>query len=388
MKTAPDILIFSDDKETLKTPEHLLARNNYLIHIAPKDETGFKILTQHKFDLIIVELSQHFSFEMNFIDKIYTLNKFAPIVIMPAKSKFTSRESFFSSNIVDYVGNPFGTEKLFSAIMSATEGNTSDKLDMEKSKKLVTFYEISKCLTSVRNFNELLDTIVELVLQMFKAARATVFIIDDTADELYSIAGTGLKKQELRFPKDKGIAGTVFTEGISVVTADPYSHPAFNKKFDLETGFKTKNIACVPLKDSKGKVFGCFEVLNKLEGEFSSDDEIYLSAIASNISVAIENYLLQEKINILQNDAEKLYDTFYETQKKIISDSKKLAVTEIIEYMNEIKQYDAFYKLLNKLKELLGENKEVSELIQKMTDSQKKLFIRIDKYLQDFQDQV
>ena len=135
-------------------------------------------------------------------------------------------------------------------------------------------------------------------------------------------------------------------------------------------------------------MIGSFEVLNKFEGAFNSDDELYLTTIASNISVSIENYLLHEKINILQKDAEKLYDTFYDTQKKIVSETKLSTVTEIQDFLNEIRQYDAFPKLLNKLKENSNQGQEIILLSEKISDSQKKLFTRIDQYLKQLKDQV
>jgi len=115
MERAPDILIFSDNEKTLKTPETILALNNYFVHIAPKDESGFKILTQHKFDLIIIEMSQHFTFEMNFIEKIHTLNNYAPIVIMP-DLPYETRAAIFGTKIPDYLLNPSKTQKLYTTI--------------------------------------------------------------------------------------------------------------------------------------------------------------------------------------------------------------------------------------------------------------------------------
>jgi len=233
-----------------------------------------------------------------------------------------------------------------------------------------------------------LDTIIELTIKAFNASRATIFVLDEKSNELYSIAGTGLRKQELRFPRNLGIAGEVVTRGISIMSDNPDNHSSFNRQFDLQTGFKTKNIICVPLKDRTGRIVGVFEVLNKLNDKFSAEDEIYLGSIAANTVIIIENHSLDNKIVELQKETDKLYEKFYQAQKKIISDTKNSTVAEIDKFVNEIKQYDAIPKLLTKLRSVSGTNQDLILLADRISESQKKLFNRLEQYIKQFKDQV
>lgn len=57
---------------------------------------------------------------------------------------------------------------------------------------------------------------------------------------------------EIRLPIDSGIVGQVATNGKMMVVNDAYSHPLFYKKVDQRTGFTTKNILCIPIKDANG----------------------------------------------------------------------------------------------------------------------------------------
>ena len=42
-----------------------------------------------------------------------------------------------------------------------------------------------------------------------------------------------------------------------------YSDRRFNKEVDQETGYKTKNMICSPVKTVDGKIIGVIQVLNK-----------------------------------------------------------------------------------------------------------------------------
>lgn len=48
----------------------------------------------------------------------------------------------------------------------------------------------------------------------------------------------------------------------------------FNRDIDLQTGYRTKALLCMPIKDSAGDVIGVAQVINKLNVErFTENDE-------------------------------------------------------------------------------------------------------------------
>ena len=62
-----------------------------------------------------------------------------------------------------------------------------------------------------------------------------------------------------------------------------------NRQVDRQLGYQTRTLVCVPLRGGKGELFGAFEVINKLSGEFTTDDELALTELASHAAVALEN---------------------------------------------------------------------------------------------------
>lgn len=70
----------------------------------------------------------------------------------------------------------------------------------------------------------------------------------------------------IRIKVGQGIAGLVAKTGKFVNIKNAYKHPKFFKAIDENTGFRTKNMLCFPIKDHKDKVVGVAELCNKIGG--------------------------------------------------------------------------------------------------------------------------
>lgn len=58
----------------------------------------------------------------------------------------------------------------------------------------------------------------------------------------------------------------------------------FNREVDVQTGYRTKALLCMPIKDASGDVIGVAQVINKLGGEqcfTSTDEKVSLSILVS-----------------------------------------------------------------------------------------------------------
>jgi len=109
---------------------------------------------------------------------------------------------------------------------------------------------------------------------------------------------------ELRFPLGTGIAGHVGKTGEIINIPDAYQDPRFNPEFDRRTGYHTKSILCVPMKNINGEAIGAMQVLNRRTGHFLPEDEVLLTALASQAAVAIDNAELYHKLHELNESLE------------------------------------------------------------------------------------
>ena len=81
--------------------------------------------------------------------------------------------------------------------------------------------------------------------------------------------------REIRILNTVGIAGAIFTSQKGEIIHDVYSDRRFNKEVDQETGYKTKNMICSPVKTVDGKIIGVIQVLNKKKGRFTKDNLLF-----------------------------------------------------------------------------------------------------------------
>ena len=132
-------------------------------------------------------------------------------------------------------------------------------------------------------------------------------------EELWSKVALGMDSQEIRFPADKGLAGHVVKSGETINIKDAYLDGRFNKEIDLQTGYKTKTILCMPIKNLKQEIIGAFQVLNKIDGYFSEEDEDLLVAIGSSAGIALENAQLFKQQKEMFIEQKQVFDSFIDT---------------------------------------------------------------------------
>ncbi|HUK58766.1 MAG TPA: GAF domain-containing protein [Stellaceae bacterium] len=139
------------------------------------------------------------------------------------------------------------------------------------------------------DLNQLLERIVASAADLLDCERATLFVHDAVADELWSRIVAGGKVDEIRIASKAGIAGASFTTRKIITVPDVRADRRFDPAVDARTGYVTRNLLCVPIIDTKGHATGVLEALNKHVGRFSAADERRLRHLASQAATALQN---------------------------------------------------------------------------------------------------
>ena len=182
-----------------------------------------------------------------------------------------------------------------------------------KDDALLALLQVGRTIAVETNIDSLLTIIAQQIQQALVADRCTVFLLDDENNELWSKVALGLETKELRFAANKGLAGHVAMTGETVNIKNAYESEYFNKDIDLQTGYKTRNILCMPIRNLSHQIVGVFQVLNKFEGDFTQKDEDLLIAIGSSAGIALENANLFNKQKKLIEEQKKLFSSFIDT---------------------------------------------------------------------------
>ena len=164
-----------------------------------------------------------------------------------------------------------------------------------------TRLKVMKSVASELHIDELLKKIVTSTSEVMNAERASLFLLDPKTGDLWSKVAQGLESMEIRVPIGVGIAGHVAMTGETINIEDAYADPRFNPEIDKRSGFRTRSMLCMPLRNDSGDVMGVMQVLNKLSGVFTEEDERLLNALGSQISISLENSRLYERVLFMQN---------------------------------------------------------------------------------------
>lgn len=179
-----------------------------------------------------------------------------------------------------------------------------DKLLRHRIRKLNQLFVVCQCITSEMNLHALFEVIMEQTNQIMGTQRSTVFLYDHKCGELWSLVATGMKKNEIRIPSDSGVAGWVFQHNTPLIINDAYSDPRFYSGVDKISGFRTRNILCVPLINREGHCIGTLEALNKTGHDFNDEDIEWLASISQYVAIALENSIIYEELKSYSEELE------------------------------------------------------------------------------------
>jgi sigma-B regulation protein RsbU (phosphoserine phosphatase) len=162
--------------------------------------------------------------------------------------------------------------------------------------KLSFLVEASKALGSTLDLGELLGRILDVAKTQADGERGTLFLVDEKAEEIWSLIAHGMEKQEIRLPLGRGIAGHVAKTGETLMIPDAYADARFNSEVDQHTGFRTRSILCLPIRNKPGKIIAVLELLNKKQGTFTDEDADFLMTLSGHMALALENAQLHQDL--------------------------------------------------------------------------------------------
>ncbi len=238
-------------------------------------------------------------------------NEFAFAEIELNEGNYREARSLFS-NALEYT-KAADTYNLQAFIEKETDKTIRSEHMEQKRDPLVALLKINQAIAAETDMNILLKVIAEETKSAIQADRCSVFLYDRKNEELWSKVALGMESQEIRFPANKGLAGHVVQTGETINIKDAYSDARFNPEIDKQTGYKTKNILCMPIKNLKHEIIGAFQVLNKFEGPFNEEDEDLLIAIGSNAGIALENAQLFKRQQEMLSEQKQMLNSFINT---------------------------------------------------------------------------
>lgn len=250
-----------------------------------------------------------------------------------------------------------GEKGSFSTFLAPLKKDTFKEVVSDVEEKLKVVNQTLSML-DMQGFDAVLEEMLSSITfktgELLNADRATIFLIDEEKNELYTTVaqGKGGGTVEIRIPADKGIAGEVATWKRVVNIPydfydDPRSGPA--KQLDKKNNYRTYTMLAMPLLNEAGGVVAVVQLINKLKPNsdptapldekidlagFTSDDEDVFREFAPSIRLILESsksfYIATQKqraANALIKATESLSKSSLdldETLKRVMEEAKQL----------------------------------------------------------------
>ena len=231
----------------------------------------------------------------------------------------------------------FASLELAARERAAREELERTRLEMEELNR------IGLALSSTHDVNALLNLILERARAITSADAGSLYLVEEARSESGSAAKTDPPTQEsvvrrlrfkltqndsVQFPftefmlpmTEKSMAGYVALHGEVVNLSDAYAIPPgrpfqFNANYDRETGYCTRSVLTLPMKNPRGEILGVLQLINckkdpgarltslaavdRAVQPFSERAERLGLSLASQAAVAFENSKLYQDIETL-----------------------------------------------------------------------------------------
>jgi class 3 adenylate cyclase/pSer/pThr/pTyr-binding forkhead associated (FHA) protein len=232
--------------------------------------------------------------------------------------QFSTEQSRFK--IQDLLDAPGRRDSLLRLPQRASNQRTVDKLKI--------LLEVSKELSSPEEPDRLLEKILDLLFEIMNVDRAVILMVNETTKQLEHKAvklRSGISSGNQFYSKN--ITNYVYRHGNAILTTDACHDQRFN---DSESIFvqTIRSSMCIPLKPRE-EVIGVLYVDNLSMSDVYSDEDVeFLTALANQAAIAIDNVKLYKKIEAEAVMRNKLERFFPEAVRKKLKEEANLGIVD------------------------------------------------------------
>lgn len=224
---------------------------------------------------------------------------------------------------------------------------------------LKEFYDIGKSLSSEKDTLKLFEKIINSSMKLTSADAGTIYIVIDKKTNDWSTVSDGVTRgkllkfviahnysmeinlQDFTSPiSKKSIFGFTVISGKSLMINDVYKTSSdveykHNHSFDASTGFRTKSMLSIPMRNHDNEVTGVIQLINKKKSwdtkidyskssavdeilPFNETDELIMNSLAGQAAVALENSQLYRDMQNLLHVYKQQYSQLLYLSKNIM----------------------------------------------------------------------
>ena len=187
-------------------------------------------------------------------------------------------------------------------------------------------------ISSLRNFDEILEVLANMAKAVTSADRCTIWIVSDDKKTIWTKVAHGM--DEIKIPISSGIVGNVITAGKREVIDDVYNDSRFNEQIDKSTGYTTRSMMIIPMYDYDENIIGAIQVINSKtkNGKFDNRDMERLTLASTYAAETLISAKLTKEID--------------DTQREVVFTMGAIGESRSKETGNHVKRVAEYSKLL------------------------------------------
>lgn len=215
----------------------------------------------------------------------------------------------------------------FNSLRKEAESFDLQKRLLNRTHQLQEITQIGIAMNTERDLDKLLALILDNAKKVSRADSGSLYLVEKDPGNVgvkklrFKLSSMDIDTKEFTISIDhNSVAGYVALTGTTVNLEDAYYPPpesnfTINKSFDLESGYRTKSMVVLPMKNQKDEVIGVLQLINckpsknllledpehieEVVTPFDDETIEVITAFAGQAAVSIENSNLYKSIQNL-----------------------------------------------------------------------------------------
>ncbi len=257
------------------------------------------------------------------------ISKTVPLIIIGSRYSQKYIQALFIYRPFTYLQDIGSSDDLVFAVNAAATGKSAQmplhdfarELEVAK-QNIEALHKIGIALSAENDIDKLLEMILSQSRNIAEADAGSLYLVENESRLRFKLSQNvsldwAVKQDTPIDINCSSISGYTASSGGPLNLLDAYQISpvfpfTFNQSFDGQTGYRSKSMLAVPMKNQEGRVLGVIQLINKrtdyasrvpgatLDMEkvipFRFDDLELLSSLASQAAVALENLRLYQDI--------------------------------------------------------------------------------------------
>ncbi len=315
----PVRILYMDENVALSQLfQRKLTKLGYDIDLAHTGSQGLHLAQTHPYDILAIDYQLPLINGLEVIKQLQCAPETLPAIIIFTR---TGQEQYaieaMRAGASDYVLKDTGARYLELLPIVVEKVLVRRQMETERSDMLATLSQrnealdllnqVSQQLTATLNVQNVIAQIMASTINVLGAQGCSLWLWDDAHYYLVCQAVADRENvpplEGMRVTAGQGVVGWVAINKQSEIVRQTTADRRFLPEIDHKINYQTHSLMAVPLQ-VQDEVIGVLEVVNKLTGDFQSDDLSFAKTLAASAAIALQNARLVEALRQRTADLE------------------------------------------------------------------------------------